>query len=68
VHLPRGGLEVDGVVRDHAREALRDPAHRNRGRGAGIAGASLLGNWTRGLLPHSTSRVAGRARPTRSRL
>ena len=32
VHLADRHLEVDGVVRDHAGEALRDPAHRNRRR------------------------------------
>ena len=31
VHLADGGLEVDGVVREHAGEALGDPAHRHRG-------------------------------------
>ena len=43
VHLSGGRLEVDAVVRDDARKALRDPAHphgRCR-RGAGRAGASL---------------------------
>jgi hypothetical protein len=44
VHLARCGVEVDRVVREHAREALRDPAHRDSRRGAGVAGASLLGN------------------------
>ena len=32
VHLARGGLEVDAVVRDDAGEALRDAAHRDGGR------------------------------------
>ena len=39
VHLAGGGLEVDAVVRDDAREALRDPAHRDGGRGRGAVGA-----------------------------
>ena len=39
VHLAGGGLEVDALVRDDAREALRDPAHRDGGRGRGAAGA-----------------------------
>ena len=30
VHLARGSLEVDAVVRDDAREPLRDPAHARR--------------------------------------
>ena len=40
VHLAGGGLEVDAVVRDDARKALRDPAHRHRrpGRGGGARG------------------------------
>ena len=44
VHLAHLGLEVDAVVREHAREALRDPAHRHRRdrRGAGRAGASRV--------------------------
>ena len=42
---PVGGLEVDPLVRDHAREALRDAPHRDGGdaRGAGRAGASRDG-------------------------
>ena len=42
VHLSRGGLEVDVLVRDDAREALRDSPHRDGRyrRGAGSAGAS----------------------------
>ena len=31
VHLADRGLEVDGVVCEHAGEALGDPAHRHRG-------------------------------------
>src|SRR5581483_1818985 len=33
VHLAGSRLEVDSVVRDHAGEALRDPAQLDRGRG-----------------------------------
>ena len=39
MHLAGGGLEVDALVRDDAREALRDPAHRDGGRGRGAVGA-----------------------------
>jgi hypothetical protein len=44
VHLAGCGLEVDRVVRQYAWEAFRDPAHRDSGRGAVVADASLLGN------------------------
>src|SRR6266576_2483707 len=39
VHLAGGGLEVDALVRNDARETLRDPAHRDgrTRRGAGSA-------------------------------
>ena len=54
VHLARGRLEVDAVVRDDAREALRDAehAHRRRRRGAGRAGASPVHDGRRRLLTH----------------
>src|SRR5207302_10010476 len=39
VHLPGGGLEVDALVRNDAREALRDPARRDGGRRRGAVGA-----------------------------
>jgi hypothetical protein len=55
VHLARGRLEVDRVVRQHAREALRDPVHRDSRRGAGAAGAPPWLDRDRGLLPHRAS-------------
>src|SRR5262249_12951984 len=51
MYLPGRGLEVDVVVREHTRKRLRDPAHRDSGRGAGIAGASLWLEYSGGLLP-----------------
>jgi hypothetical protein len=43
VHLARGRLEVDAVIGDHAREPLRDRAHRHGGRRRGaVAGAPPL--------------------------
>jgi hypothetical protein len=38
VHLACGRLEVDMVVGEHAWKALRDSAHHQRRRGAGLAG------------------------------
>ena len=69
VHLADPRLEVDVLVRDDAREALRDPAHPHgkRRRGAGWTGASFA-HWTNGdRLPQRPSRAAGRSRPSRSR-
>ncbi len=48
VHLALGCLEVDGVVRDDAREPLRDPAEGDGGRHkkrAGEAGAPPTHRW-----------------------
>ena len=39
VHLTRRGLEVDVVVREHSGEPLDDPAHLDRRRRRGAAGA-----------------------------
>jgi hypothetical protein len=40
VHLAGGRLEVDAVIRDHARKPLRDPAHLDSSGSAGGAGRS----------------------------
>ena len=69
VHLADPCLEVDVLVRDDAREPLRDPAHPHgkRRRGAGRAGASLA-HWTNGdCLPQRPSPAAGRSRSCRPR-
>src|SRR5712691_913193 len=42
VHLAGGDLKVDALVRNDAREALRDPAHRDRATGRGAVGAPPL--------------------------
>src|SRR3989442_13491914 len=62
VNLAGGRLEVHRVVRDHPRKELRDPAHANSGRGAGIAGASRCWNGGGGLLPQRVSWAAERGR------
>src|SRR5204862_3816133 len=39
MHLAGRRLEIDAVVRDHCRKALRDPAHHDRGSRRGARGA-----------------------------
>src|SRR5262249_38077662 len=53
VHLARGRLEVDAVVRDDAGELLRDAAREDRRSGRGAVGAPPLRLQLRGDVPHT---------------
>ena len=55
MHLARRRLEIDAVVGDNAREALRDPAHRDGGERGDADGASpLLAHSARGRVTQQT--------------
>ena len=59
VHLARGGVEVDVLVRDHAGKALGDPAHgHGRSRRGAARAPPLLATQLGVRLPHTYLPVA----------